>query len=87
MCGGEGVIGVCVWLGAPIMHGMSGLNLAWQPHGICWHEHLKSQSGIVGTRILLLIFLALDNVRNHVFFIGLECLGNEVYRFVVTCNS
>jgi hypothetical protein len=26
---GEGDIGVCVWFGAPIMHKMSGLNLAW----------------------------------------------------------
>ena len=27
---GEGDIGVCVWLVAPIMHRMSSLTLAWQ---------------------------------------------------------
>jgi hypothetical protein len=26
---GEGNIGLCVWLGAPIMHIMPGLSLAW----------------------------------------------------------
>ena len=26
---GEGSIGGCVWLGAPIMHMMFGLSLAW----------------------------------------------------------
>ena len=38
----EGDMGVCVWLGAPIMHKMSGLSLAWHLHGVCWHEHLMS---------------------------------------------
>ena len=35
VCVGEGSMGVCAWLGAPIMHRMSGLSLAWQLHGIC----------------------------------------------------
>ena len=44
----EGEIGVCVWLGAPSMHRMSGLSLAWHWHS-CWgHMHLRSHSRIVG---------------------------------------
>ena len=31
----EGEIGVCVWLGAPSIHRMFGLNLAWHWQG-CW---------------------------------------------------
>ena len=29
VCLGEGNIGVCVWLGGPMMHNMFGLSLAW----------------------------------------------------------
>ena len=32
---GEGDMGVCVCLRAPIMHRMSGLSLAWHWHGNC----------------------------------------------------
>ena len=46
-------MGVCVWLGAPIMHKMSGLSFVWHPHGVCWHEHLMSQSGIVCLDVVL----------------------------------
>ena len=45
---GEGDIGVCVWFGAPIMHKMSGLNLAWHWHVICEHVHLRSHMGLFG---------------------------------------
>jgi hypothetical protein len=47
VCVEEGDMGVCIWLGAPIMHKMSGLSLAWHLHGIYSHEHLMNQSGIV----------------------------------------
>lgn len=29
MSAGEGDSGVCIWFGAPTMHRISGLNLAW----------------------------------------------------------
>jgi hypothetical protein len=44
---GEGDIGVHVWFGAPILHKMSNLHLAWHWHDVCEHVHLRSQSGIV----------------------------------------
>ncbi len=45
--GGEGVIGVCVWFGAPTMHMSYGLNLAWHWHVVCVYVHLRSLSKIV----------------------------------------
>ena len=47
VCLGEGSIGVCVWLGAPIMHIMSGLSVAWHWHFLCKHVHARSHLGIV----------------------------------------
>ena len=43
----EGVIGVCVWFGAPTMHMSYGLNLAWHWHVVCVYVHLRSLSKIV----------------------------------------
>ena len=40
-------MGVCVWFGAPIMHKMFGLSLAWHLHCVCRHVHLSIQYGIV----------------------------------------
>ena len=38
-----------VWLGAPSIHMMSGLNLAWHWQG-CWgNVHFKRHYGIVGS--------------------------------------
>ena len=70
MCVGEGSIGICAWLGAPLIRRMSGISLAWQLHGGCWHEHLMSQSGIVCSGIVLLIFLALVSVKYRVFLLA-----------------
>ena len=42
---GDGVIGVCVWLGAPIMHSVSSLSLAWHWHIRCGHVHVRSHYG------------------------------------------
>ena len=67
---GEGDMGVCVWLGAPIMHRMSGLSLAWHLHGLCWHKHLISQSGIVCCGVVLLSVPALVSVKNQVFLLA-----------------
>ena len=40
---GDGVMGVGVWLGAPMMHTrMSGLSLARHWHGVCGHVHLRN---------------------------------------------
>ena len=36
---GDGDIGSCVWVGALIMHKMSGLSLAWHWHGFWGHVH------------------------------------------------
>ena len=33
------VMGVGVWFGAPSMHRMSGLSLAWHWHLVCGHVH------------------------------------------------
>ena len=33
---GEGEMGICIWFGAPSMHRMFGLSLAWQWHGFWW---------------------------------------------------
>ena len=70
VCVGEGDIGICAWLGAPIMHRMSCLSLAWQLHGICWREHLISQSGIVCYGIMLLSFPVLVSVKYRVFLLA-----------------
>ena len=43
----EGIMGVGVWLWAPIMHNMSGFSLAWHWHFVCEHVHVRSHSGIV----------------------------------------
>ena len=67
----EGDIGVCIWFRAPIMHRMSGLNLAWHWLVVCVHVHLRSQSGIVESGGLLLRLPALVSVKNQVFFFGL----------------
>lgn len=70
VCVGKGNIGVCVWLEVPIMHRMSGLSLAWQLHGVCWHENLISQSGIVSSGIVLLSFPTLVSVKYRVFLLA-----------------
>ena len=77
---GEGDIGVCVWLGALIMHRMLGLSLASHLHGICWHEHLMSQSWIVCFGALLLSFHALVSVKNHVLLLAWSV-------WVMTCTT
>ena len=67
---GVGVIGVCVWFGAPIMHRMSGLRLAWHWLGVWGHVHLSNHSRIVRSGGLLLILLALVSVNNMVVLLA-----------------
>ena len=67
---GEGDIGICVWFGAPILHRMSGLNLAWHWHVVCVHVHLRSHFGIVCSGGLFLRWLGLVNVKNRVFLLA-----------------
>ena len=67
---GEGDIGVCVWFGAPIMHKMSNLNLAWHWHDVCEHVHLRSQSAIVCSGGLLLKLPTLVSVKNRVVLLA-----------------
>jgi hypothetical protein len=43
VCVGDGSIGVCIWLGAPIMHIMSGLNLALHWHFLCGHVQIENE--------------------------------------------
>ena len=64
---GEGVMGVCIWFGAPIMHMISGLNLAWHWHVVCVHGHLRSHSGIVCSGGVLFRWPTMVNVKNRVF--------------------
>jgi hypothetical protein len=65
---GDGVMGVCVWFGAPIMYRTPSLSLARHWHGVCEHVHLNSQFGIVWSGGLLLIFLVLVSVKKGRFF-------------------
>ena len=60
---GEGIIGVCVWFGAPIMHRIFGLSMVRS----IFLVHLMSQFGIVCLRGLLLRLFALVSVKNPVF--------------------
>jgi hypothetical protein len=68
---GEGVTSVCIWFGAPIMHMISGLNLAWHWywhwHVVCVHMHLRSHSKIVCSGGVLFRWSASVNVKNRVF--------------------
>jgi hypothetical protein len=59
-------IGVCDWFGAPIMHRIYGLSLAWHWQLGCEHVHLRSHSGIVCSGGLLLNVFALVSVKNIV---------------------
>jgi hypothetical protein len=59
---GEGVIGICVWFGAPIRQSMSGRSLARQWHVGVEHIHVRNHSGIVWSGGLLLRLPALVNV-------------------------
>ena len=63
---GEGEMGVCVWFGAPNMHRISGLNLAWHWHVVYGHVHLRNHSGIVCSSGLLLRLHVLVSVKNLV---------------------
>jgi len=62
VCECEGVIGIGVWFGAPIMQRMSGLSLAWHWHLVCVHVQFMSQSGTVLSWLLLLRLPAFVNV-------------------------
>ena len=53
---------VCVWFGAPSMHRISGLSLAWHWQVVCGHMQLRSHSGIVCSGVVLLVLLALVSV-------------------------
>ena len=63
---GEGEMSVCIWFGAPSMHRVSGLNLAWHWHVVCGQVHLRSHYGIVCLGGLLLRFHALVSAKNLV---------------------
>ena len=64
---GGGVMGVCIWFGAPILHRISGLNLAWHWHVVCVHVQLRSHSGIVCSYGVLFRWPALARVKKRVF--------------------
>ena len=70
----EGVIGICIWFGAPIMYRMSSLNLSWHWHVVCVHVQLRSHFGIVCWGGVLFRWHALVNVKNRVFLVSLQCL-------------
>ena len=61
---GEGDIGICVWFGAPIIHKISGLSLAWHWQGVFVHVPSRSHSRIVCLGGLLV------NVKNRVFLLA-----------------
>ena len=74
VCLDDGDMGVCAWFGAPIMHRMSGLSLAWHWHGFWWHVHWSSPSGIVGYCGWSLRWLALVKVKKLVFLFDCSVL-------------
>ena len=47
MCWGDGSKGVDVWLRAPSIIRIYGLNLTWHWQCVCEHVHLISHSGMV----------------------------------------
>ena len=63
---GDGDIGSVVWFGAPIMHKMSGLSLAWHWQGDWEHVHCKSHPGTVCSCGWLLILPEFTLVKNRV---------------------
>jgi hypothetical protein len=67
---GEGDIGICVWFRAPIMHRISGFNVAWCWQSVCIHVHFRRHSGIVCSGGLLLRCRALVSVKNRVFMLA-----------------
>ena len=64
---GEDIIGVCAWLGVPIMHRTSRLSLAWHWHVVSVHVHLRSYSRIVWSGGVLFRCSTLASVKNWVF--------------------
>ena len=75
MSAGEGDSGVCIWFGAPTMHRISGLNLAWYWHVACAHVHLSSQFETIWSGGLLLWLPASVNVKNHVSLLACSVWG------------
>ena len=63
---GEGVMGRGLWLGAPITHRLSALNLVGHWHGGWVHVHFSIHYGIVESSGALLWYLALIKVKNLV---------------------
>ena len=63
---GDGGIGVCGWLRAPIMHMMYGLSLAWHWHIRCGHVHVRSHFGTIWSGGWLFRLPALVKVKNLV---------------------
>ena len=63
---GDGDIGSVIWFGAPIMHKMSSLSLAWHWQGVWEHVHCNSHSGTVCSCGWLLILPAFTLVKNRV---------------------
>ena len=59
---GDGSKGVDVWLGAPSIVRIYGLNLAWHWQCVCEHVHLISHYGMVRSWVLLLRLPALVNL-------------------------
>ena len=62
MCVRDGSRGVDVWVGAPSIFRIYGLNLAWHWQFVCEHVHLISHSGMARSCLLLLRLLALVSV-------------------------
>ena len=84
-CVGEGMIGVCVRFGAPIMHRMYGINLAWQGHASCEHVYLRSHYRIGWFGGLLLRLHALVNVKSLVF--SLACSAWVMRCIALLCRA
>ena len=80
---GEGDIAVRIWFGAPMMHSMSGPNLAWHSQVRCGHVHLSSHCRIVGYGGWLFNLHVLVRVKDWVFL--LAC--NVWVVFTLLCHA
>ncbi len=67
---GDGVKGIRILFGAPMMQRIYGLSLDWHWQGVCGHVHLSSHFGIVWSGVLLLILPALVSVKKQVFLLA-----------------
>ena len=69
------------------MHKMSGLNLAWQWQGGCETCAFEELVWDCLFWWFVIKIACIGQCEETGVFVGLYCLGDEMYHFVVLCNS